>query len=81
MQELLTLKEAADRLGVHVSTLRAWVRSGQVPAYRVGGRFARVDWDKVLGAIQTAQRCPAGENLTSGLSRVLSDGQHSSARS
>lgn len=56
MQELLTLKEAAERLGVHVSTLRAWVRTGQIPAYRVGGRFARVAWGELLDAIRGSAR-------------------------
>lgn len=56
MTELLSLRHAADRLGVHVGTFRAWVRSGQVPAYRVGGRFARVSWDEVLRALRTGDQ-------------------------
>jgi excisionase family DNA binding protein len=48
---LITFLEAARRLGVHVATLRAWVREGKVPAYRLGQRFARVDWEEVLAAL------------------------------
>lgn len=48
MEELLTLREAADRLGVHVTTLRSWVREGKLPAYRLGRRFTRVSWAAVL---------------------------------
>ena len=41
-EELITLEEAAGRLGVHVTTLRRWTREGAVPAYRLGRRFVRV---------------------------------------
>lgn len=50
-QALLPLDEASRRLGIHVTTLRAWVREGRVPAYRIGKRFIRVDWDELLAAI------------------------------
>ena len=49
--ELTTLDEAAQRLGVHVTTLRRWIREGRVPAYRLGSRFVRVDWKQVIQAI------------------------------
>ena len=51
MQELITLQEAANRLELHVSTLRGWVREGRIRSYRLGKRFARVDWDEVLDAL------------------------------
>jgi excisionase family DNA binding protein len=51
--QLLTLYEAATRLGVHVATLRQWVRDGRIPAYRLGQRFTRVSWDEVLQALAT----------------------------
>lgn len=44
---LITLPETASRLGVHVGTVRSWVRAGHIPSYRVGQRFVRVDWDEV----------------------------------
>ncbi|NUP96103.1 MAG: helix-turn-helix domain-containing protein [Planctomycetaceae bacterium] len=56
MQELIPLTDASIRLGIHVTTLRAWVRNGAVPAYRVGRRFIRVDWNELLAAIQLEQR-------------------------
>lgn len=52
-QQLLTLDEAAQRLGIHVATLRAWVREGRVPAYRLGKRFARVRWDELVESLAT----------------------------
>jgi excisionase family DNA binding protein len=59
MRQLITLKEAADRLGVHVSTVRSWVRSGRVPAFRCGRRFVRVDWATILAALEVAQKDPS----------------------
>lgn len=51
MHDLLKLDEAAARLGVHVTTLRAWVREHRIPSYRLGQRFVRVDWADVLRAV------------------------------
>ena len=34
--ELLTVKEAAERYKLHVNTIRAWVRKGVIPHLRVG---------------------------------------------
>ena len=51
-REFLTPEEAAEALGVHVQTMRAYVRSGRLPAYRVAGeraiRIRRPDLEKVL---------------------------------
>ena len=33
---LITVKEAAERIGVHEKTLRLWVNKGAVPYARVG---------------------------------------------
>jgi excisionase family DNA binding protein len=40
--EVLTLQEAADRLGVHVQTVRRWVTNGLLPAHRLGPTMLRV---------------------------------------
>lgn len=37
--ELLSLQEAADRLKVHYMTAYRWVRRGDLPAYKTGGRL------------------------------------------
>jgi excisionase family DNA binding protein len=51
-REFLTPEEAAEALGIHVQTLRAYVRSGKLPALRVAGerslRVRRSDLEKVL---------------------------------
>lgn len=38
-EELLTLQEAADRLKVHYMTAYRWVRRGDLPAFKAGGRL------------------------------------------
>ena len=51
-RDYLTPEEAAEALGIHVQTLRAYVRSGKLPALRLAGerslRIRREDLDKVL---------------------------------
>ena len=48
----LTPEEAAEVLGIHVQTLRAYVRSGKLPALRLAGeraiRIRRTDLEAVL---------------------------------
>ena len=52
-REILTTEEVAQRLGASVVTVRKWVRDGQIPSIRVGGRFIRLDWEAVLAAIRS----------------------------
>jgi excisionase family DNA binding protein len=52
VRDYLTPEEAADALGIHVQTLRAYVRSGKLPAVRLAGeraiRIRRGDLQTVL---------------------------------
>lgn len=64
--ELITLEEAADRLGLHVTTLRRWTREGVVPAYRMGRRFVRVDWETLLRTLSRESTGAACPTLTRG---------------
>ena len=54
--QYLTTKEAAQVLRVPVRTLQHWAKTGQVPAYRLGGghhlRFRRKDLDAALQPVQ-----------------------------
>jgi len=51
-REYLSPEEAAEELGIHVQTMRAYVRSGRLPAFRLAGeraiRILRTDLKKVL---------------------------------
>lgn len=38
-QQTLTPREAAELLKVHVVTVGKWIRSGVLPAVKVGGRW------------------------------------------
>src|SRR5829696_2391573 len=46
---MLTLQEAADRLGVHYMTVYRWVRTGRLPATKQGASWAvrEADLDEV----------------------------------
>ena len=52
LERLYSPEEIADYLGVHVQTVRAWVRSGRLPARRILGqrslRIRKSDLDAVL---------------------------------
>ena len=39
-EQMLTVEQVAERLQVHRDTVYAWIRSGQLPGYRIGGRKA-----------------------------------------
>ena len=41
MEELLTLREAAQILKVHINTLRLWDKKGILVAVRIGEKKAR----------------------------------------
>ena len=61
--ELLTLQEAADRLRVHYMTAYRWVRRGELPAFKAGGRL-RVragDLDRFLADREVDVALPAHE--------------------
>jgi excisionase family DNA binding protein len=51
-REYLTPEDAAEALGVHVQTMRGYIRSGRLPAFRLAGeraiRILRADLEKVL---------------------------------
>ncbi|UJW31766.1 helix-turn-helix domain-containing protein [Saccharothrix sp. AJ9571] len=50
-QELLSVEQVADRLGLHVRTVRNYVRNGRLKAVRIGKqyRIAREDLDELTG--------------------------------
>jgi len=52
IRDYLTPEEAAEELGIHVQTMRAYIRSGRMPAFRLAGeraiRILRSDLQKVL---------------------------------
>jgi excisionase family DNA binding protein len=46
-EKLITVKEAADFLGIPRIKIRELVEKGELPAYRIGGKFIRFRKDQV----------------------------------
>jgi excisionase family DNA binding protein len=38
----LTVAQVAEKYGVHINTVRNWIRDGVLPAYRIGARTIRI---------------------------------------
>jgi excisionase family DNA binding protein len=56
-ERLLTPEQVAERLGLSVLTVRAWLRSGQLPGVKPGGRVWRVrehDLDEYIRGLRRA---------------------------
>ncbi len=60
--DLLTPEEVAEYLKVHVETVRLWIRSGRLPAFRLGGlralRIRRNDVDRLLLPVESGDSMP-----------------------
>jgi len=59
-REYLTPEEAAEMLGVHVQTMRAYIRGARLPAFRLAGersiRLRRADLEKVLEPLEVGKK-------------------------
>jgi len=49
----ITIKEAAETVGVSARTIRRYIASGRIPAYRLGPRMIRVDADQLTEQLHT----------------------------
>jgi excisionase family DNA binding protein len=47
MPKRVSISDAAGLVGVHPRTIRRYIASGRIPAYRVGPRLLKVDLDDV----------------------------------
>lgn len=59
--ELLTVQEVADRLKVHYMTAYRWIRRGDLPAFKAGGRLRvrRADLDQFTRRREVEVALPA----------------------
>lgn len=74
MQDLLTADDVADRLGLHVRTVRNYIRDGRLKAVRVGKqyRIARADLEAFTGLpAETGEPEPAPGDRRIGVSSVV----------
>jgi excisionase family DNA binding protein len=59
-RDLITLRQAAEWVGVDPTTLRRWIAKGKLPAYRIAGtrnlRLDRAEVEALLLPIPTAKR-------------------------
>jgi len=55
MSEFLSVKEAADEIGVKEDTIRSYIRQGRLKAIFVGNKYRikREEWNKVLATLET----------------------------
>jgi len=56
LDQLVTIREAAEQLGVNYATVRRYIASGRLTSYRLGPKMIRVnqaDLDKLLAPIPT----------------------------
>ena len=64
LDEYLTVKEAAEYLGVAPNTIRNWDRDGKIPVYRHPisnyRLFDKKDLDRVLRQIERSGQFPTG---------------------
>ena len=50
--KLITIDEAAERIGVHPNTIRNWLKAGNLKGYRIGPRVIRIDETELMEAVQ-----------------------------
>lgn len=66
-EKLYTPEEVADYLGVHVQTVRVWIRSGRLPARKLAGlralRIRASDLDAVLEAVDPGNSSTPKQNV------------------
>lgn len=60
--ELLTLKELAQRLRLHPDTARSLYRRGVIPGLKLGHRTLRFEYQQVLEALRQAGDPAAATN-------------------
>ncbi len=62
-EEPLTVEEIAQQLRVHVETVRSWIRSGELDAIDVGGKYRiyRSDLNDFLERRRTGKKRKKGK--------------------
>ncbi|MFF5262205.1 helix-turn-helix domain-containing protein [Actinomadura viridis] len=69
-EEMYSVEQVAERLGLHVRTVRGYIRTGRLKAVRIGKqyRIARADLDALIGRQRPA---PAGRPARMEVSSIV----------
>jgi excisionase family DNA binding protein len=75
-EEMYSAEQVADRLGLHVRTVRGYIRSGRLKAVRIGKQYrvARADLAALIGQPAGAPAAPGGAGAVEVSSIVQVDG-------
>ena len=65
--DLLSVRQAADLLGVHIDTIRRWTDEGRLPQTRTPGGHRRIPRDAAEAMRETVSRGAAKQPLAGGL--------------
>ncbi|MFI6083947.1 helix-turn-helix domain-containing protein [Streptomyces sp. NPDC051217] len=82
-RELYSVSEVAERLGLHVRTVRNYVRDGRLKAVRIGKqyRISRADFEALTGESAAAAGIPRGRHVeVSSIVQIDSVGPESASR-
>ena len=73
---MYSVEEVADHLGLHVRTVRGYIRTGRLKAVRIGKqyRIAEADLEELTGRARLAESRPAGAARVEVSSIVQIDG-------
>jgi excisionase family DNA binding protein len=71
-RSLVTVHQAARRLGLAPRRLRVAVRRGELPGYRPGDRTVYVRWPEVLSWLRT-QRVPSSDHARIRAAEIISE--------
>ena len=72
MPEVLSVRRAAQRLGIDPRQLRAAIRSGELEAYRPGTRASYVRWPEVLRWLRT-QRVSSSNHARERAAEIIAE--------
>jgi excisionase family DNA binding protein len=76
VEKMYAVEEVAELLGLHVRTVRGYIRTGRLKAVRIGKqyRIAQADLDELTGRGKPAESAPAGASQVEVSSIVQVDG-------
>jgi hypothetical protein len=78
--QLVNIKTAAQRLGLHEITLRKRIRQERWPVYNLGAKGLRVDLDEILELTRVAEKPKQAVAMNDERRRAVSGGMKEKRR-